>query len=330
MNDSPAKGSFVAHAFDAALIRVVAGVNHGDTLAETEPGEPGDLYRITGQARPERLVLAGAHAREGRQKLAQGTRIGRVGDDLTLRRVLTLMAPNGDRVELLVIALSGTARLYAIPLSPMAQRMDYTLLAHSLPPADIRLADLICASFLDGTRLTMADGSLRAVGQLQPGDLLLTRDNGPQPLRWIGHAALNAAGPFAPVVISAGTLGNPADLVLGPHHRVFLYQRGGNRQGVAAEILVEARHLVNGDTVWRRDDGYCRFCALVFDRHEVIYAEGVPVESMMVNDMVLELLPRELAEDLKTRFPGLKQARHFAPDLDPGAATVIPAGRGPR
>ena len=36
---------------------------------------------------------------------------------------------------------------------------------------------------------------------------------------------VRAVGAFAPVVISAGTLGNGGDLILSQHHRVFLYQR---------------------------------------------------------------------------------------------------------
>ncbi|MEI2686123.1 MAG: Hint domain-containing protein [Cypionkella sp.] len=48
----------------------------------------------------------------------------------------------------------------------------------------------------------------------------------PQPLRWVGKATLQAQwAPFAPVVITAGTLGNAGDLIVSQHHRMFLYQR---------------------------------------------------------------------------------------------------------
>ena len=49
----------------------------------------------------------------------------------------------------------------------------------------------------------------------------------------------------------------------------------------------------------------------MFDRHEIIYAEGVPAESLMVNEATLQRLPAELSEDMKARFPGLNQNQHF-------------------
>jgi hypothetical protein len=106
-------------------------------------------------------------------------------------------------------------------------------------------------------------------------------------------------------------LGNAGDLIVSQHHRMFLYQRKRKAGVATAELLVQAKHLVDGERVFIREGGFVDYFSLVFDRHEIIYAEGVPAESLMVNDATLNRLPPELSEDVKRRFPGLSQHQHF-------------------
>ena len=49
----------------------------------------------------------------------------------------------------------------------------------------------------------------------------------------------------------------------------------------------------------------------MFDRHEIIYAEGIAAESLMVTEATVACLPEELAEPLLARFPGLRHDPHF-------------------
>ena len=140
---------------------------------------------------------------------------------------------------------------------------------------------------------------------------MLTRDHGGQPIRWVGSTTLRAVGAFAPVVIAAGTLGNSGDLIVSQHHRMFLYQRERKPGLATSELLVQAKHLVDNKNIFIREGGFVDFFSLVFDRHEIIYAEGVPAESLMVNDATVNRLPSELSEDVKARFPGLSQNQHF-------------------
>jgi hypothetical protein len=206
----------------------------------------------------------------------------------------------------------------------MRARIDYTLVDVAADPAGVRLADVICVSFAAGTMITIPGGAQKAIEALRPGDVILTRDNGGQPARWIAKATLRAQGSFAPIVISSGTFGNIGDLVVSPHHRIFIYQRGSYRLGGVAEILVQAKHLVDDDRVWRREGGFVDYYSLIFDRHEIIYAEGIPTESLMVTDESFCLLPDELAEEITARLPGLRHSPHFAPE--PGRQAVRKAG----
>lgn len=293
--------------FAAQSIYVIHGVNSGDGLCGPQDVCEGDIYALEEDAQALRLVLS--HEQEG-QRVAAGSQVGQPGDGVRMEARYTLMAPDGDKIDLLLMRLDEGEGL-PLPLSPMSASADYTLVAIDGAPEAVRLADLLCVSFARGTMITLADGRQQPIEDLTPGDKVLTRDHGPQPLRWLGRATLRAQGAFAPVVITSGTLGNAGDLIVSPHHRIFLYQRQRRAGLQTSELLVQAKHLVDDERVFQRIGGFVDYFSLVFDQHEIIYAEGVPAESLMVNDATLSRLPPELAEDVKAKFPGLAQVQHF-------------------
>jgi hypothetical protein len=299
-----------AYAYDAGALKVTSGANLGDAIAEAALCEPGDVYRLVPAATARRLMLRPAGDDPAALCIAEGSEIGQPGEMIALLSALTLMAPDGDRVETLFVRHAATGAGYALPLSPIAARTDYTLIACREDMSGIRITDIVCTSFAAGTMITLPGGAQRPIETLVPGDEVLTRDHGAQPVRWVGKATMRAIGGFAPVVIAAGTLGNLADLVVSPHHRIFIYQRG-RRLGGTAELLVQARYLVDGDRVARREGGFVDYCCLVFERHEIIYAEGIPAESLMVNEATISQLPSEMADEVRARFPGLSQSQHF-------------------
>lgn len=300
--------------FPAAAFTVTAGANLHDPIAPAEAICLGDIYQLAPDAKALRLAIAQATAADGiRQPVAPGSEIGQPGDAVHIAARLTFMGAEGDVVELLVLVHHGATgpAAFALPLSPLVAKSDYTLVAICKDPREVRLADLVCISFGRGTKITLSDGRQAAVESLRPGDRVLTRDHGAQPLRWIGRATLRASGSFAPVVIAAGTLGNEGDLIVGQHHRLFLYQRHSTRLTKTAEVLVQAKHLVDDTRIFLREGGFTDYFSLIFDRHEIIYAEGIPAESLMVTEATLTRLPEDIARELKGRFPGLSHHPHF-------------------
>jgi hypothetical protein len=294
--------------FAATDLRVTSGANMGDGLGQPCDLCAGDIYQLHAHAAPMALALD----RVDGLRIAAGSAVGQIDDTVALIGHCILMAPDGDQVEVLMLEVSQLR--VALPLTPLSLRTDYTLIQVDAEPAEFRLSDLACASFVRGTRIMRADGTQAMIETLQPGDVILTRDHGPQPLRWIGQATLRAKGSFAPVVIGAGVLGNLGDLCVSQHHRMFLYQRGDKRLGGRAEVLVQARYLVDGVSVRLRIGGFVDYVSLVFDQHEILYAEGVPAESLMVTEATVTRLPDALASDLRAAFPGLRQRAHFAPE----------------
>jgi hypothetical protein len=195
-------------------------------------------------------------------------------------------------------------------------------LALAAAPSADDLASLLTVSFARGTRITLASGAQKAIEELRAGDRVLTRDHGPQPLVWAGRTALRAVGVFAPVVITAGALGNAGDLIVSQHHRMFIYQRGP-RTGPTAELLVQAKHLADGARIFIREGGMVDWFSLVFAAHEIIYAEGVPCESLLVSEATLRQLPPDLAAEVRARFPQLRHTQHFGTEAGREAADSL-------
>jgi hypothetical protein len=305
--------------FSADDLFVSGGVNQGDPLEGPADICEGDTYALRADAQAVRLILAAPDG--GITRLAPGTAAGRPDDPVTLEARYTLMDPEGGKVELLALT-AGRVR-FALPLSPMARRVSYTLLEIDTAPQAARLTDLLNISFAQGTLITLPSGRAVEIQTLQPGSLILTRDHGPQPVRWIGRATLRAIGAFAPVVIPAGTMGNGGDLVVSQHHRMFLYQRKRLPGLATSELLVQAKHLVDDETVFIREGGMVDYFSLIFDAHEIIYAEGIPAESLMVTEATLHRLPPELAAEVQAQFPGLSHDQHFGTEAGREALSAL-------
>ena len=91
-----------------------------------------------------------------------------------------------------------------------------------------------------GTLIATPDGDRRAE-QLKPGDLVMTKDDGAQALRWIGSRKVKAKGNFAPIHIRANTLGQHCDLLVSPLHRVLIKDVLAELPFGGSKVLVAAR-----------------------------------------------------------------------------------------
>ncbi|WP_425043903.1 Hint domain-containing protein [Primorskyibacter sp. S87] len=134
--------------------------------------------------------------------------------------------------------------------------------------------------FVAGTLIETVDGP-RPVETLQAGDLVLTRDNGPQAIRWTGGRQVPARDTLRPIRIRAGAYGTRRDLMISPQHKMLVSGWKAELLFGENEVLVAAKHLVDDISV-RPASGLERvsYHHLLFDRHEVIYAEGAETESL--------------------------------------------------
>lgn len=325
-HDGPGPGPVQAcMIFMAEDLYVSSGANLGDAMGGPQAMCAGDVYELADDAAPRRLLVARSAGTDA-PRVARGSAFGAEGATVRTLSCCTLMDEDGNRVEVLVMAVDG-AGLCVLLLSPMVRRCGYVLVRVEDAPQAAYLTERLCLSFGRGTMITTEGGAPCPIEALRPGMRVMTRDHGAQPVTWIGRATLRAVGALAPVVIARGALGNAGDLIVGQHHRMFLYQRRRAAGQPTAELLVQARHLVNGDTVFLREGGMVDYFALVFERHEIVYAEGIPTESLLVTDGTLQRLPADLSREMRTRFPDLNQNQHFGTEtgramLDPRDAPM--------
>lgn len=282
--------------YPAASLRVVSGAYLGDAMGLEDGAVPGDIYKLTSHQTPQRLAISDAGA-GGQPCVADGSKVGQPGDALTISACHMLMGPSGEVVEVLILTLDGAdgTTLHVLPLSEMKPDTEYELVGIETSSAPERFADIASVSFLAGTHLTMANGAQRPVEDLSVGDVVLTRAHGPQPVRWIGFQTRRAIGASAPVRIREGTLNTSRDLRLSPQHRLFIWQRTDALGTGRAEVMIKAELLINGDTVVREQGGHLDSYQIVFDGHEIIYAEGIAVESLLVTGQNRALMPEDLA-----------------------------------
>ncbi|MEM9550851.1 MAG: Hint domain-containing protein [Pseudomonadota bacterium] len=168
--------------------------------------------------------------------------------------------------------------------------------------------------FTAGTRIACPGGD-REIDTLRPGDLVMTLDHGPQPIRWIGRRRVAATGAFAPVRLRAGTFGAHRDTELSQQHRLLLDDARVEYLFAEAEVLAAAKHLVDGHEIALRQGGEVTYIHLLFDRHEVIRANGIAAET---------LLP-SAALDQAVDEAGRAEIRALFPDMDLSEQPVSPA-----
>ncbi|PYF11741.1 Hint domain-containing protein [Rhodobacter viridis] len=158
------------------------------------------------------------------------------------------------------------------------------------------------------TPIETVAGPVRAE-DLTPGMQVLT-PAGPRPIRWIGRREVPAAEVAArdlPILVPVAQFGGAAadpPLRVSPQHRLRVRLRDGE------EVLIAAQHLCapeicrlrdcacRGDTCSpaRRDrvHGAIRYICFLLDRHALVLARGLAVETLLLGAQVLAQHP-ELA-----------------------------------
>lgn len=167
--------------------------------------------------------------------------------------------------------------------------------------------------FARGTMILTETGEM-PVEHLRPGIRVMTADHGLQPVRWTGSYRTNAVGSHAPVVVAKGTMGNHTTLVLSPQHRVVLSGWRAEMMFGEAEVLVAAIDLVNGDTIrQRRDSAPVEYFHILFDRHEIVFAEGARSESFHPGAGVLTSMDAAARAEILEFFPELETQGYGPP-----------------
>lgn len=170
--------------------------------------------------------------------------------------------------------------------------------------------------FTPGTLIATPKGEV-PVQNLKAGDKIITRDNGIQEIRWTGArhldwAALCANPHLKPVLIGQGSLGNglpERDMMVSPNHRMLVANDRTALYFEEHEVLVAAKHLIDGRGVQQVDAAGTTYLHMMFDRHEVVLANGAWTESFQPGDYTLKGMGNAQRAEIFEIFPELQNVQ---------------------
>jgi hypothetical protein len=184
--------------------------------------------------------------------------------------------------------------------------------------------------FVSGTEIMTPMGPT-IIENLTVGDSVLTANRGPQTIRWIGKRQitldeLTKNPKLRPVRIMASALGlglPKRDLLISRQHRMLAQSKIAERMLGEAEVLVPAIKLTELPGIFV-DEAVeeVEYFHLLFDQHEVIYAEGAPTESLFTGPEALKAISPEAREEILTIFPEVADLNYV-----PEPARFIPSGK---
>ena len=158
------------------------------------------------------------------------------------------------------------------------------------------------ACFTAGTRIKTAKGE-QCIECLRVGDRVMTRDHGLQTIRWTGQRTLPALDAMAPIAFDAGVLGCTTRLLVSPNHRVLIAGAMAELVCGDTEMLIAASLLVNDRNVRRVAGGLVNYVQIMFDYHEIIWANDCPTESFYVHDQAIDALDAHQTHNIRAPLP---------------------------
>lgn len=164
--------------------------------------------------------------------------------------------------------------------------------------------------FTPGTMISTDRGEV-LVEDLRAGDKVVTRDNGVQEIRWIGQRDLSLADlivrpALRPVEIAAGALGFGLplrDMKVSPQHRMLMEGARTEMLFGEAEVLVAASHLTALPGIAQKLCAGISYIHILFDRHEIICANGAWTESFQPAMRVVDGMQDAQRDEIAALFP---------------------------
>lgn len=184
--------------------------------------------------------------------------------------------------------------------------------ANGLDPADIPMG-IPC--FTPGAGIATPLGT-KAVEDLAVGDLVITKHHGIKPVRWIGQKHISGARLYAlpqlqPILIKKHALGAgypSRDLIVSPQHRMVFDNRFARTHFGVDACLVPAQSLLVLPGVTRLTVSSVTYIHVMFDQHEVIFANDSATESFHPGEMIMNAMDEAVRAEILEIFPQLDTA----------------------
>ncbi len=152
--------------------------------------------------------------------------------------------------------------------------------------------DIVCLT--SGTLIQTSDGK-KPVEAIKPGDMVETLTDGYQSLLMLGSQTCRPTEKTAAITFEQGSLGNGLPvrtLRVSPQHRILMSSPIARRMVGSDNALTAAKNLVDLPGIKREETkDTVTYWHMLFSRHQVIRANGVWVESLLIAPMSLKALP---------------------------------------
>ncbi len=238
---------------------------------------------------------------DGGGLVANGTQVE--AESLIQIRELVNGVPTGPTSTLTVFSQNGqTGNVWGFSSNaPLVSGAQYVKVGGSNTGSSSYTSFVPC--FVRGTHIRVQDGD-SLVEELRAGDAVWT-ESGVKPVRWIGQSTVTADGAMAPVRFDAGSIGNDRELNVSPNHRMLV--EGWQVKLLFGEeaVLVPAKHLVGLPGVGTAPAAQVDYFHLMFDRHEIVEANGVLSESFYPGSVAMQGVAQDTRAELLRIFPDL-------------------------
>lgn len=246
------------------------------------------------------VLAAGVFVRAPCGTLGPAGAIGRRRGGLTLERVVL----GGQTVGYIASVPPEVGREYRLIATPDTGTGAETVATGALEtsPRLRPLPGLAATGFAATTMIATLDGALPAEW-LRPGDRVLTRDAGYQPILWLARFAgparraasgAAAATPTIPHRLAGSSLGPglpERDLIVAPGQGVLLSGPALDLHFGEQEMLAAAADLFPSAgpeaAAEAKVEAPAALCQVILPQHELILAEGLWIESLLVDRVFL-------------------------------------------
>lgn len=179
------------------------------------------------------------------------------------------------------------------------------------PTTGIQIIGLVC--FAAGTLIKTDMGDI-PVENLTVGDLVKTKDHGFQKIEWINSKVFPLTSgkilKTTPVRIKAHAFGPSqprTDLLVSQQHRVLVQGAAAELLFGEPEVLVPAKHLVNGNDIeFATDVTSVDYVHFMFNQHQIVTSNGLATESFYPDQAAIGNLDENAKQELLCLFPELR------------------------
>jgi hypothetical protein len=189
----------------------------------------------------------------------------------------TVILPTGQSI---LLNADGTLTITADADAEVIQ-FNYTIedVSGEVDAGIVEITQQVPPCFVAGTLIDTRRGAL-PVENLRVGDLVWTRDDGFQPIKWIGSTEFTKTPFTAPIQLDKSLTDGVRDVSVSPQHKVLISTVFAELLFGEREVFVRAQDLIGANGVCRNTTAKSvTYYHMLFENHQIVATQGILSES---------------------------------------------------